>query len=148
MCAQGVDWAVERRENDIERYHNRRRRLKGRSWVERAIEGTYGSYAKGRRNISHQFLEQLQAETPNCKCCGIELDYSYVDKGSRKGERLTRGATLDKLIPSLGYIEGNVAIICFSCNRRKSDMTISDLQRIIDYILEATSDVGRLSAIA
>ena len=42
--------------------------------------------------------------------------------------------SVDKIIPSLGYVPGNVAIISMKANRMKSDSSVEDLRKIINYI--------------
>jgi hypothetical protein len=44
--------------------------------------------------------------------------------------------SLDKIIPELGYIEGNCAIISHRGNRIKSNGTIDEHRRIIKYMAE------------
>ena len=63
----------------------------------------------------------------HCPILGIEL---MVGKGA-VGDS---SPTLDQVLPGLGYIPGNVRVISHLANRRKSDMTIEQLQRIIDYM--------------
>jgi len=46
--------------------------------------------------------------------------------------------TLDKIVPSLGYVPGNVAIISMRANRLKSDATAGELQAILDWVHEQT----------
>jgi hypothetical protein len=45
--------------------------------------------------------------------------------------------TLDKIIPSLGYVPGNVQVISMRANRLKSDATVAELEAIIRYIKES-----------
>ncbi len=42
--------------------------------------------------------------------------------------------TLDRIIPALGYIPGNVRVISMRANRLKSDATVEELEAIIAYI--------------
>lgn len=42
-------------------------------------------------------------------------------------------ATLDKIIPSLGYTKGNVQIISYRANRIKNDATLEELIQIGDW---------------
>ena len=42
--------------------------------------------------------------------------------------------TLDKIIPALGYVPGNVAVISMRANRLKSDASVEELQAILDWI--------------
>lgn len=45
-----------------------------------------------------------------------------------------RSPTLDAVIPELGYVPGNIAVISFHWNRLKCTMGVGDLRRLIEYI--------------
>jgi hypothetical protein len=68
---------------------------------------------------------------PNCPCCGdpFELDVH------------ARRRSLDKKVPALGYISGNVEVICVECNSIKGASTsarrmqcVADRQRQIEIV--------------
>lgn len=42
--------------------------------------------------------------------------------------------TLDRLIPELGYIKGNVRVISCRANRIKNDATVAELRRVADWL--------------
>ncbi len=42
--------------------------------------------------------------------------------------------TLDRIIPSRGYVRGNIAVISFRANFLKRDATLDELRKIIRYI--------------
>ena len=46
--------------------------------------------------------------------------------------------TLDRIIPALGYVAGNVAVISMRANRLKSDATPDELKSILGWINERT----------
>lgn len=73
-----------------------------------------------------------------CPVLGIEL--------KRFPGRTMRGEapSVDRLIPKLGYIKGNIDVISFRANRIKSDASIEELRRILEYCekkLESCSEV-------
>jgi hypothetical protein len=45
--------------------------------------------------------------------------------------------TLDKLIPTLGYVPGNVRVISLRANRLKNDATLDELKALVRYLEEA-----------
>lgn len=67
-----------------------------------------------------------------CPVLGIPLD-----KAAKKGE--PNSVTLDRVIPALGYVPGNVRVISCRANRLKSDATLEELEAIIAYIRRETS---------
>lgn len=43
-------------------------------------------------------------------------------------------ATLDRLIPKLGYVPGNVAVISDRANRIKADATVEEITAVADWL--------------
>lgn len=74
-----------------------------------------------------EFMYAFVESTPaHCACCGIELDYC--------GPKGDKTPSIDKVVPSHGYVQGLVNIVCLRCNRLKSDMTLDELKTIWKYI--------------
>ncbi len=81
-------------------------------------------------NVDLRWLENKFNETTHCKCCGKVLttgikkstviDYSYPSVDRRDNSR--------------GYSRDNIEIICWRCNNRKSDMTISEVATLLAYM--------------
>lgn len=47
---------------------------------------------------------------------------------------MTEGSpTLDRIVPSRGYVVGNVAVISMRANRLKSDASVAELQALVSY---------------
>ena len=56
-------------------------------------------------------------------------------KGQGKTYNVGRnGASIDRVVNTLGYIKGNVRVISRRANRMKGDSTIDDLMRMIAYM--------------
>lgn len=49
-------------------------------------------------------------------------------------EERDNSPSLDKIIPELGYVKGNIQVISFRANSLKRDGHIEDFEKIIDYI--------------
>ena len=60
-----------------------------------------------------------------CPVLGIPL----LDKGLRDHR-----PSLDRIVPSAGYVRGNIAVISFRANRIKSDATIAEMQAVLLYM--------------
>ena len=76
------------------------------------------------------FLLSLCANPPKtCVCCGTDIDYSLGAGKDPNG----RCFSFDKGIPALGYVPGNVEIICFRCNTRKGDLTHEEFMQLWKY---------------
>lgn len=63
-----------------------------------------------------------------CPALGIPLE--------RGGgyEARDNSPTIDRIIPSLGYVPGNVAVISFRANRIKSDATLAELRALVAFL--------------
>lgn len=69
-----------------------------------------------------------------CPILGVRLNYGCSVGVDGKQTRDPNKASIDKLIPELGYVPGNVFIISWRANKLKSDMTIDELEKILDYM--------------
>lgn len=70
--------------------------------------------------------EDLRMPT-QCPVLGIPIRF---DRASPYANR----ASLDRTNNALGYVKGNVNIISFRANTLKASATISEVQRILDYM--------------
>ena len=60
-----------------------------------------------------------------CPVLGIEMTFG--------GDRET-SPTIDRVIPALGYVPGNVRVISYRANRIKTDATLAELLALVAYI--------------
>lgn len=75
-------------------------------------------------------LEANLVSNPSLKCAACDVDLEYrINVG-----RSHRSPSLDRKIPSKGYVVGNVFVICWGCNSLKSDATIEDLDNLLAYM--------------
>ena len=64
-----------------------------------------------------------------CPVLGIELEFN---RGGRGASRDT-SPSLDKVVPALGYVKGNVLIVSNRANRIKSDATVPELEAVAAF---------------
>lgn len=85
--------------------------------------------------ITPKYIEGCLRATPNCPCCRTPLlqEYAFTRTVAKNSP------SFDRIIPALGYVRGNVALLCHRCNTLKSDMTINDLERLLDWLRRAQS---------
>lgn len=71
-----------------------------------------------------------------CECCG-----SFVGAENREvmGLPATYAATLDRVVPSLGYVPGNIALLCWACNRAKGNSTLNQLEQLAAWLRKRLS---------
>lgn len=84
--------------------------------------------AKGLPYSEELFASLKASPSMQCACCGKPFDFA-LDKGHNSDS-----ASLDRVDNTVGYVEGNVAVICRRCNRIKADATADELEAIAAYI--------------
>jgi len=95
------------------------------------------SRARGRAKIEGLPFEIEETDFEIPEYCPVfpELRLAFsVGRGTRPDNI----PTLDKIIPSLGYVPGNVAIISMRANRLKSDASLLELERIVAWVKKET----------
>jgi len=58
------------------------------------------------------------------------------EMGFKSGKTKSMAPSLDKIIPSYGYTKGNIVVISDIVNRLKSDATLEDLKKIINFYIK------------
>jgi len=71
-------------------------------------------------------LDDIPEVPENCPVLGIKL------QPNDKAGPLDSSPSLDRIVPNLGYIRGNVRIISFRANRLRSDASAKELRLIAD----------------
>jgi hypothetical protein len=74
-------------------------------------------------NVTPSDLEGIANITEVCYICGIILDWSY---GPKKGILNDNSPTLDRVNNEEELNIDNIKIICYKCNRTKSDRTMNE----------------------
>jgi hypothetical protein len=91
-----------------------------------------GARARAKKRgipFDDEIREVLTNPAPTvCECCNRPFDYTHRNKN--------RGASpsIDKINNRLGYVVGNVAIICWRCNNLKRDATAQELRMVADWM--------------
>lgn len=67
-----------------------------------------------------------------CPVLGIELVMS--------NKVTVATPSLDRIIPELGYVPGNICVISYRANRIKNDASLSEVIAVAQYIYEHTKD--------
>ena len=58
------------------------------------------------------------------------------EMGFKSGKTKSMASSLDKIIPSKGYTKGNIGVISDIVNRLKSDASLEDLKKIINFYIK------------
>lgn len=76
-------------------------------------------------DLTSEYLESIW--TGVCPILGVDLD--------READRLDEKAPeLDRFIPNKGYSQGNVAFVSRRANRFKSDASVEEIERVLDWM--------------
>ena len=65
----------------------------------------------------------------DAKCPACKNDFDYTTKGQRD-----RHCSIDLFDCELGYVEGNVNLLCMRCNRIKNNTTLKELIQIYNWL--------------
>ena len=83
-----------------------------------------------------------------CNKCNKELSFNKFkdnicpvlkkpfEMGFKSGKTKSMAPSLDKIIPSKGYTKGNIVVISDIVNRLKSDASLEDLKKIINFYIK------------
>lgn len=66
-----------------------------------------------------------------CPILGIKLVSGRGTKGH--GGPSSNSPSLDRIVPKLGYVPGNVVVVSYRANRLKSDASIEELQALAEF---------------
>lgn len=84
----------------------------------------------------------------NCPVCETSIIRKQEKTG--RGRRNSNSPSLDMYNPALGYVPGNIWVICDRCNRRKQDQSGEELLafafKIIDAFKEECERLSKLSS--
>lgn len=89
-------------------------------------------HKNGKCNISINYLEELwEVQRGKCALSGVELVFRRGHTGV-----LWNSASLDRIVPSKGYVIGNVRWVAFQVNMAKGHFPDSQLIETCKYILK------------
>lgn len=78
-------------------------------------------------DLDNDYLESIFPKDNMCPVFGFEFTIS------KQKESRDRSPSLDKIIPKLGYVKGNITIVSLKANRMKNNGTLEDLQKVLEY---------------
>ena len=102
--------------------------------------------------------ELVSAARNRAKRCGVPFSITYRDviipefcpalgiKLERNKSKMSRNsATIDRVIPSLGYVPGNVVVISNKANNIKNDATPDEVIMVGNYFKRMQNELRRIS---
>ena len=86
-------------------------------------------------NLTIEYLESIKTDA--CPVFKTPFEWQRFGQGSQTGQ----SPTLDRIIPELGYVEGNVVWISALANRIKSNATEKELYAVADWLHHKRKEV-------
>lgn len=87
--------------------------------------------AKGRakaQNVPFDLTISDIVIPSHCPILGIALE-----QGDKPGGQ-DNSPSLDKIVPSLGYVKGNIAVISHKANKMKSNATTAEVEALLNWM--------------
>ena len=75
-------------------------------------------------DIDAEYLIEIFPEDSKCPILGTEFEYGHNSANS---------ASVDRIIPSKGYVKGNVIWISRRANAIKNDASVDELYKVADF---------------
>jgi hypothetical protein len=99
-----------------------------RGWAASALcESRKRAKKKNLQNtLTTEYIESLIPANGLCPALGVELTFGGVCSPN--------SASLDRIIPKLGYVVGNVAVISHRANTIKNNASRADLVAIVNWL--------------
>jgi len=86
-------------------------------------------HAQAQGVIWNLKLEDIPIIPEICPVLGIPID-------KKSKHRSANSPSLDKVIPALGYVPGNIRVISWRANELKKNASVEELEAIVKYIRE------------
>jgi hypothetical protein len=78
-------------------------------------------------DLTLDYVDHLLQQSPTCPVLGISLVQGLT--GGRDCS-----PSLDRIVPELGYVQGNVKFISNAANRVKGSLTVDQVERMLTYM--------------
>ena len=81
-------------------------------------------------NLTSQYLKKIFPKDNKCPISGLNFEFGYIN---REKINKNNSPSLDRIIPSKGYVIGNVMVISDLMNRMKQDSTFEDIEKLYNF---------------
>ena len=78
--------------------------------------------------ITH--IKKWLKHQPRCECCNVEFDIGPKLDGRVHAD----SPSIDRFYPEKGYVEGNMYLLCWACNKAKGDADLERMRMITDWM--------------
>lgn len=85
-------------------------------------------------SLTKDFLrEKFTFQNGKCIYCDNEFDMNGTQTDKRKSP------SVDRVIPTKGYVLSNVVLCCYRCNAIKQDASLSELTKLVEVLKRITT---------
>jgi|SRR5690242_12833728 len=114
-------------------------RMEYQKYYTRHVLGGARRRAK-KKGVPFKLTKNTLPEIPEvCPACDCKLLHSWDD------ESKTNSPSLDRIIPALGYVPGNVAWLCYRCNTIKQDATADEIRAVANWLDQVSNSASSTS---
>lgn len=127
-------WAKRNRKKINATQQTRRERTdhqRDKEWYAKTIKKQMlkGAVARARkRGVPFDLKPEDILLPTHCPALGVELNY-----GVGKGQPQSNSPSLDRIVPALGYVPGNVLVVSYRYNTLKGNATPEELRRVAQF---------------
>lgn len=112
----------------------------------------HGQCRRGRKTVEYSILANAKARAKNA---GVPFSLTLEDihipekcpvfgtpLKPNKGKLGPDSPSIDRLIPELGYVPGNVKVISYRANRIKQDASLEELETLVEWVKDSLDAGG------
>ena len=101
-----------------------------KNWERRRVKDAKNRarYLKIPFNLTTEYIKSITPSDMICPALGIQMKVGGDYKNS-----MIRAPSLDRLIPELGYVKGNIAVVSTRANIIKRDATPEELMKVAKF---------------
>ena len=107
------------------------------AWVVSAVGGarTRAKYNNLPFAITNEYVSSIAGDV--CPVLGVPLSFGGT------GRPTPNSASIDRIVPHLGYVEGNVAVISYRANAIKSNASHDEVAKVAEWVRATQKDGPR-----
>lgn len=143
ISQRNKEWREKNKEKLREYEKSEFRKKKNKEWREnKRTEDRFRFvwYAAKRRakssgvpfTISKQDIIDIFPSDGKCPMLGITLQFNNTQSKDDS-------PSLDRIVPELGYVPGNILLISYRANRIKNNVTVAELENIVSFLTNMRS---------
>lgn len=81
-------------------------------------------------DIDKEYLKSIYPKNNRCPILDIDFQLGFLNEIKKNRDY---APSLDRIIPSKGYVKGNLVIVSFIANRVKNNVSVETLEKIVNF---------------